>query len=172
MQRDTNRGSQEDRLFSESPFDPKLPARVACLPAKGGASSMKVIVMGFALLFSTVAFGQRISDVGEIGRCALWARNAMYGATQYIRGAPREVEFISRTILLDMLRDSGGVGREKLYVLIEAGNTEQERGYLEHSTLFGYDAMAIWKAGNANLQPVRDEWRQHFLAACLSQTAV
>ena len=133
---------------------------------------MRVMVMVFGLLFSTVAFGDRIADMGETDRCAFWARNAMYGATQYMRGAPRDVEFISRTTLVEMLKDGSGIGREKLYILFEENDSEAELGFLEDSTLFGYDAMSIWKARNANVQPLRDEWRQHFLATCLDSTTV
>ena len=133
---------------------------------------MKVLMMVFGLLFSTVAFGDRVNNMGEIDRCAFWARNAMYGASQYMRGAPRDVEFISRTTMVEMLADGSGMGRDKLYILIEENDTEAERGFIEDSTLFGYDAMSIWKARNADIQPVRDEWRQHFLATCLDHTTV
>ena len=133
---------------------------------------MKILLMIFGLLFSTVAFGDRVANMGETDRCAFWARNAMYGATQYMRGASREVQFIDRTTLLEMLKESSGVGREKLYILTEEKDTEAELGFLQDSTLFGYDAMSIWKARNADLQPVRDEWRQHFLAACLDNTVI
>ena len=133
---------------------------------------MKIMLMVLGLLISTVAFGERIADMGQTDRCAFWARNAMYGASQYMRGAPRDVEFISRGNLVEMMQDSQGVGREKLYIMIEESYTEAERGFLEDSTLFGYDAMSIWKARNANMLPVRDEWRQHFLATCLEYKAV
>ncbi len=133
---------------------------------------MKILVMIFGLLFSTVAFGDRVANMGETDRCAFWARNAMYGATQNMRGAARDVEFINRTTLVELLKDGSGIGREKLYILIEEQDTDADLGFLEDSTLFGYDAMSIWKARNAELQPVRDEWRQHFLASCLDHTAI
>jgi len=131
---------------------------------------MRVMVMVFGLLFSTVAFGDRIVDMGDNARCSFWARNAMYGATQYMRGASRDVEFISRGVLVDMMKNDRRVGREKLYILTEEDDTEAVRGFLEDAALFGYDAMSIWKSRNANALPVRDQWRQHFLATCLDST--
>ena len=133
---------------------------------------MRIIVMVFALLFSTVAFGERIANLGDNDRCSFWARNALYGATQFMRGASRDVEFISRDVLVEMMKDDRRVGREKLYILTEESDTEAERGFLEDAALFGYDAMSIWKARNANRVPVRDKWRQHFLETCLDQRAV
>ena len=133
---------------------------------------MKVMMMVFGLLISTVAFGDRLDSMGETDRCDFWARNAMYGASQYMRGAAREVEFISRNTMLEMLKDSNRVGHEKLYILTQENDSEAELVFLEDSTLFGYDAMLIWTARNAGLSPVRDEWRQHFLTACLEQKEI
>jgi hypothetical protein len=133
---------------------------------------MKTLFMVFAMLASTAAFGNRLVDMSETDRCAYWARNAMYGATQYMRGASRDVEFINRTTLIEILKNSRVVGHEKLYILTQEGDTDDERGFDEKATLFGYDAMSSWKSRNAGLGPIRDEWRRRFMVMCLESAEI
>ncbi|MGH8679435.1 MAG: hypothetical protein ACREUQ_13930 [Burkholderiales bacterium] len=133
---------------------------------------MKMIIMAFGLMVSTAVFGNGLAEMGKTERCELWMGNAMYGATQFIRGASREVEYIPVSTLVEMLEHTGGVGNDKLYILADEGYTEDEREFLEKSTLFGYDAMSKWKSRNASLLPGHDEWQRHFVALCLESTSI
>jgi hypothetical protein len=133
---------------------------------------MRIIVMVLGLLVSTATFGDRTARMGEADRCVSWVGNAMYGATQSMRGAAREVEFISRTSIVELLAHSRAVGGNKLYILTDRGDTENERGLIEQPVLFGYDAMSTWKSRNAGLAPDREEWQRHFMAICLEDAGI
>ena len=133
---------------------------------------MKVIVIAFALLVSTAAFGNGLAEIDRTERCAAWVRNAMHGATQSMRGAAREVQYIARSALHEMLMRSGGVTNDKIYILADDNYSEEEREFLEESTLFGYDAMSRWKSRNADTAPSRDEWQRHLTATCLEYETI
>ena len=133
---------------------------------------MKMIVLVLALLISPPLFANGLMEIGEKDRCPEWVRNAMYGATQSMRGASREVEFISGNRLVELLAPVGEAGTEKLYILAIDGQTEFERRFLEESILFGYDAMSGWEAYSAGRTPERAEWRQRFMAMCLAYVAI
>ena len=133
---------------------------------------MKLIVAVFGLLISTSAFAAGLAEMSAKDRCGFWASNAMYGASQSMRGASREVEFISRSTLREILTRPERIGSEKLYIVDEEGYTDVERGFLARSTLFGYDEMSIWKSRDASFRPIRDEWWQRFMAMCLEQPAI
>ena len=133
---------------------------------------MRTILIAFGLLFSTIAYANGLADMGENERCEFWAGNAMYGASQSMRGAAREVEFISRsTLRLMLLRPEIG-GDRKLYILDEEGYTDIERSFLERSTLFGYDEMSFWKSRNTGRGPRPDLWHERFMAMCLERPAI
>ncbi len=133
---------------------------------------MRLIIVVLGLLASTAVCANGLAEVAGTERCVSWARNAMYGATQSMRGASRQVEFVTRASLLEMLTQSSGLGRDKLYILVEDNDSEDERGFLEQSTLFGYDAMSSWKMHNTGYGPTRDEWRQHFMTTCLESAVI
>lgn len=133
---------------------------------------MKPILMAIGFMVSTAVFGNGLAEMGKTERCELWVRNAMYGATQFMRGASREVEYIPMSTLVEMVEHTGGVGHAKLYILADEGYTEDERQFLENSTLFGYDAMSKWKAHNASPAPSHAEWRGHFAAMCLEHASI
>jgi len=133
---------------------------------------MKTIVIVFGLLVSSVAFGNGLAEMNKTERCGAWVSNAMHGATQAMRGTSREVQFIPRNILGEMLAHSGGVTRDKIYILTEDGYTQEERDFIETSTLFGYDAMSSWKSRNANKGPNRQEWQQNLMAMCVEKEAI
>ena len=133
---------------------------------------MKMIVMAFGFLVSAAAFGNGLAEMDRTERCAAWVTNAMHGATQFMRGASREVKYIPRSALYDMLSHSGGLARDKIYILADEGYTEDEREFLEKSTLFGYDAMSSWKSRNADLGPARNQWQRSLMAMCLEKYAI
>ena len=133
---------------------------------------MKSIFMALALLASTSLYGNGLAEMGEIDRCESWVSNAMYGATQFMRGSPREVQYIPKSTLVEMLTNVGELGRDKLYILTRDGYSEGERRFLEMSTLFGYDAMSRWKSSNFGVVPRRDRWQQHFMAMCREHVAI
>ena len=133
---------------------------------------MRIIVMVLGLLVSAAAFGDRLAGMGEADRCASWVSNAMYGATKSMHGAARQVEFISRNRIVELLTHSRPMGGNKLYVLTDKGDTENERGSIEQPVLFGYDAMSSWKSRNAGLVPGREEWQRDFVAMCLENAGI
>jgi len=105
-------------------------------------------------------------------RCASWVSHAMYGATQSMRGASREVEFVPRSNLVELLARSRSLGGNKLYILVDEQDTEGERSFMERSILFGFDAMTDWQSRNAGMSPRRDEWQRNFMAMCLDYEAI
>ena len=133
---------------------------------------MKTIVMVFGLLVSTATFGLGLAELDNTERCASWAANAMHGATQAMRGASREVQYIPRSALGEMLAHTGRVARDKIYILADDGYTEEEREFLETSTLFGYDAMSSWKSRNVGKEPNRHEWQRNLMAVCVEKNAI
>jgi hypothetical protein len=133
---------------------------------------MKIIVMVFGLMVSAAAFGDSPDEIGQTGRCASWVNHAMYGATQSMRGASREVEFVARSSLVELLGRSRSPGGNKLYIMVDEGDTEGERGFMEQSILFGYDAMTYWQSRNAGISPSHDEWQRNFMAMCLDYEAI
>ncbi len=133
---------------------------------------MKTIVMVFGLLVSTAVFGNGLAEMNKTERCSAWVTNAMHGATQFMRGASREVQYIPRSTLFEMLSHSGGLARDKIYILADDGYTEDEREFLEKSTLFGYDAMSSWKSRNVGLGPARYQWQRSLMAMCLEKDAI
>lgn len=133
---------------------------------------MKIIVMVFGLMISAAAFGDSLGAMGQTERCSSWVSHAMYGATQSMRGASREVEFVPRSNVVELLARSRSPGGNKLYILVDESDTESERGFVERSILYGYDAMRYWQSRNAGMSPRRDEWRRNFMAMCLDYEAI
>jgi hypothetical protein len=135
-------------------------------------AKMKMILIVLCVLVPTVASANGLTEMGESERCAFWTQHAMYGASQSMRGASREVEFISRsTLRARLLRPETG-GDRKLYILNEEGYTDVERAFVERSALFGYDEMSIWKSRNGRTSPRADLWHQRFMAMCLERPAI
>lgn len=133
---------------------------------------MKTLFIVFGLLISTTVFGNGLTEIGKAGQCTQWVSNAMYGATQFMRGASREVQYIPKSTLAEMLTRVGTVGSDKLYILANESYTDDERGFLEESTLFGYDAMSKWKSRNADRLPSHAEWQRNFAAMCMEHEAI
>ena len=134
--------------------------------------AIKILMTAICVLASTVAYADGLADMGKRERCEFWTQNAMYGASQSMRGAAREVEFISRSTLRTMLLSPETRGDAKLYILNEEGYTDVERAFVERSTLFGYDEMSLWKSRNADRGPRPDLWHKHFMAMCLERPAI
>ncbi len=133
---------------------------------------MKMLVMVLGLMISTAAFGEKLAEMNKAERCNSWVTNAMHGATQAMRGASREVQYISKGVLFEMLTHSGGLATDKIYILASEEYTQDERDFLENSTFFGYDAMLNWQARNTDRGPSRQEWQRNLMAACLENEMV
>jgi hypothetical protein len=133
---------------------------------------MKTIVIAFGLLVSSAAFGNGLAEMNKTERCVSWVTNAMHGATQHMRGASRDVQYISESTLFEMLAHSGGLARDKIYILADEGYSEDERAFLEKSTLFGYDAMSNWRSRNVGMGPSRNQWTQNLMEMCLEKEAI
>ncbi len=137
---------------------------------------MKIIVMAIGLLVSTVVFGNQLenhlAETNKSQRCAAWVTNAMHGATQSLRGVSRDVQYIQRSNIFEVLKNIEGVDRDKIYIMTDEGHTDDEREFLEKSTLFGYDEMSSWKSRHAGTLPARDEWRRQLTNICLAHGAI
>lgn len=130
---------------------------------------MKIIVMLLGALACFVSFGGGAFGMSESERCRLWVSNAMYGATQSMRGAAREVEFVPISSVATFLTRSGSKAADKLYIFFNEGDSAADRDEAEQSILFGYDAMSRWQSLHAGQAPSRDAWRQNLMATCLDQ---
>ena len=127
---------------------------------------MKTIVVITGLLLSTMTFANDLAKMSPTERCELWSTNAMHGAKQALRGAPRQIQYIPRAILIEMVEHFGAVGIDKIYILEDPDYTDEEREFLEKSTLFGYDAMSKWKAHYKDDMPRQGEWMDRFMTQC------
>lgn len=113
---------------------------------------MKIIFIAIALLISITSASAQTNaplpsfEEQKAGICSVWVKNAMYGATQKLRGAARETKFITLEILIEMIEHR--LGADALY-FIEEGYPPHERLWLVTSTLFGYDWMNRWLANNS-----------------------
>jgi hypothetical protein len=127
---------------------------------------MRGIIVMTGLLLSTMVFANDLAKMSPTERCELWSTNAMHGARQAFRGAPRQIQYISRATLMEMVEHFGAVGADKVYILEDPDYTSEEREFLESSTLFGYDAMSKWRATNKDADPRLREWKIQFRSEC------
>ena len=133
---------------------------------------MKMFIFAFAMLFSTAVLGDGFFQMSKSDRCEVWVTNALLGATQLLHGASREVQYIPSSSLAEMVTALGSVARDKVYILANENRTEEDRRFLEESTLFGYDAMSSWKSHNVGQRPNRDQWVRNLMATCMGGDAV
>ena len=133
---------------------------------------MRTIILITGLLLSTMVFANDLAKMSPAERCELWSTNAMQGARQALRGAPRQIQYISIATLMEMVEHFGAVGSDKIYILEDPDYTLEERAFLESSTLFGYDAMWKWKARYKDDQPRLSEWAEQFMMQCTREGQV
>jgi len=127
---------------------------------------MRPMIVITGLLLSTIVFANDLAKMSAAERCELWSTNAMHGARQALRGAPRQIQYISIPTLMEMVEHFGAVGIDKIYILEDPEYTSEEREFLESSTLFGYDAMWKWKAQYRDDMPLLLEWKDRFMSQC------
>jgi len=133
---------------------------------------MRTIILITGLLLSTMVFANDLAKMSPAERCELWSTNAMHGARQALRGAPRQIQYISRATLIEMVEHFGAVGSDKIYILEDPDYTPEERAFLESSTLFGYDAMWKWKTRYKDDAPNLLEWMEQFMSLCAAKGRV
>jgi hypothetical protein len=103
-------------------------------------------------------------DVAPAQFCERWRDNALLGARQQLRGASREVQYVSVSTLVEMIEH--GIDRTKVFVM--AGQyTPAERQFLEESTLVGYDRMAAFRAAHPDEGANYEKWHRELYAECL-----
>ena len=99
--------------------------------------------------------------------CERWRDNVLLGAKQQLRGATREVQYVSMSTLVEMIEH--GNDRAKVFVL--AGQyTFAERQFLEESALAGYDRMAAFRAEHPDEVANYEKWQRDFYEECLDST--
>ena len=133
---------------------------------------MRTIVVIIGLLLSTMVFANDLAKMSPTERCDLWSINAMHGASQALRDAPRQIQYISKPTLIEMIEHFGAVGTDKIYILEDPGYTDEEREFLESSTLFGYDAMSKWRAAYKDEDPRLREWKDQFKSECTEEDQI
>jgi hypothetical protein len=116
-----------------------------------------------------MTFANDLEKMNPTERCELWSTNAMHGAKQALRGAPRQIQYISKATLIEMVEHFGAVGIDKIYILEDPDYTKEEREFLESSTLFGYDAMSKWRATYKDENPRLLEWMDQFASECIGK---
>jgi len=130
---------------------------------------MKSVIVIVGLILSTTVYGNDLVNASKAERCDTWSMNAKHGATQFLRGASRQIQYISRPTLIEMIEHFGGVSSDKIYILEDENYTVAEREFLESSTLFGYDAMSKWKDQYSDDQPRLSEWVHQFETQCIAK---
>ena len=130
---------------------------------------MRLMIVIVGLILSTTVYGFDLVNASKAERCNTWSMNAKHGATQFLRGAPRQIQYISRPTLIEMIEHFGGVAGDKVYILEDKNYTSAEREFLDSSTLFGYDAMSKWKDQYSNDQPRLSEWVHQFETQCMAK---
>ena len=133
---------------------------------------MKSFVFMVGLILSTTVYGNDLVNASKAEQCDAWSMNAKHGATQFLRGAPRQIQYISLPALIEMIEHFGGVSSDKIYILEDENYSVAEREFLESSTLFGYDAMSKWKDQYSNDQPRLSEWVQQFETQCMAKDSL
>ena len=133
---------------------------------------MRAIFLILGLLLSTAVSANDLARMSPHERCKLWSTNAVHGVRQALRGAPRQIQYISEATLMEMVEHFGVVGIDKIYVLEDPDYTPQEREFLERSTLFGYDAILQWKARYKDDAPYLGEWMDHFMSLCTATNRI
>jgi hypothetical protein len=102
--------------------------------------------------------------------CQVWARNAMYGASQRLRGARPVPVWITKDVLIGMIEH--GLGSDRLYFLDSEEYDAADRAFLLESVLYGYGAMdtSIKADPDATHDPV--QWHARFVEACMSREGI
>ena len=133
---------------------------------------MRLMLVVIACLSCTPAMASELDGMNRSEWCALWGNNAAHGARQFLRGAARELAYVSQGTLIEMVEHFGGVAKDRIYVLDDAGYSAEDRRFLEQSTLYGYDALSAWTARQGGKEPQLSEWLDKFVNACMNDEAL
>lgn len=123
-----------------------------------------------ALLFVALpVFAEELPVPQEVDRedyCTAWAQNAMYGATQQLRGAKPIFRFINDYhVLLEMIEhEQGG---DYLYVLANDDYGPDHYFFLTKSILSGWSQMNDYRAANKDVPLDPGLWFRRFKGACM-----
>jgi hypothetical protein len=149
----------------------QLLGETAALACAAFLAIVFVVFIGTFLMALMVGVGTARSAEPFLGAskddyCATWASNAMYGASQRMRGARREVAFITKDVMLGMIEH--GVGADRLYFLDRAYSAS-ERDFLTRSVLAGYDAMDAAEKSAPGVTRDAEAWFGRFVQQCMNQ---
>jgi hypothetical protein len=138
---------------------------------------MKNLIVVLAALVIGTAFAQapdatnpaRTFEQQKASICTIWTKNAMYGATQRLRGAKREAKFITEATLIELIEHRKGA--EAIY-FIEQQYTTEDRQWLITSAFTGYDWIGKWVEANpGQMLPDPNQAVADFNKQCLETPA-
>lgn len=121
-----------------------------------------IIVLVICLGVSCSAMAQ------DESKCELYVRAGMYGATQQMRGAAREIVYIDRSMLIEMIEH--GLGGDRIYFFNDPAATDEDKAYNEMAVYNGYDKMAKWKEKHGDEMPHSEQWSAAFMAECMKRS--
>ena len=128
---------------------------------------MKRYLLGAVMLVSATTYAGEFEKMSTAQRCEWHTKHALYGATQQLRGASRDVQFISREMVAALVEHQ--LGSEKLYIMND-DDTPEDLEIIRASVIEGYDSMRAWRAGHKDELPDHDAWQMVFRKQCMSRT--
>lgn len=124
---------------------------------------MKKLICAVMMLAATSAFA---NDEKE-QRCQLYVQAGIYGATQMLRGSTREIVYINRNQLIELIEH--GLGSDRIYFFRDPSVPDEERDFTEAAAYRGFDLMKKWKAANGDALPKESEWEASLYAECMAK---
>lgn len=118
------------------------------------------------LVIVAICIARSVFADDKESRCELYVRAGMYGATQQMRGAAREIVYIERAHLIEMIEH--GLGGDRIYFFNDPQATDEDKAYNEMAVYNGYDKMAKWKESHSEM-PNSDHWSAAFMSECMKR---
>lgn len=125
-------------------------------------------LLALLLLVPSLALGSPWSGVPQEEVCTAYATQAMYGASQRMRGSTDEIRWINREMVIEIIEHE--LGADALY-LMQDGLEPEEMAWVEEATLFGWNAMDyVERQGKEMRDPA--VWHKAFYDHCMIRTGV
>jgi hypothetical protein len=118
-----------------------------------------------ALLLSGSAFAQ-FPEATKEEVCSAWTDNAMYGATQRLRGSSSEIVWITKDIMLGLIEH--GLGADRIYHLDHDDYTPEIREWIVSASTFGWTAMDAVETKRPGQIRSDTKWRKAFHSHCMT----
>ncbi len=129
---------------------------------------MKTLIGVILFVVVSVCSAGNLAKMTVEEKCDAWASFGIYGAVQFVRGAPREIEFVGIRTIEEMFEHQQDT-KKKLYVIADKDNTPEEFAFLAGSTLAGYDKRKAWDETHTS-PPRFEDFHQDMIYECLEKT--